>query len=170
MAGGLSLGMSSCDDGGNDKRNVEQRQFVGTATMTVMGLQAVVNNDSVRISPMSSDPSMATITFGGQSGTVDAMSMTFNIGSFTIDSVLVDYTSDGYTMRRTNKFTTTATTAEVSGAFGFPSTPTPVTGSLGSAEVKGQNLTLHIDGLKLVNIQGMPDITMDYSGTQTTQQ
>lgn len=171
LFGGLALGATSCDKGGGDDKNkIEPRLFSGTATMSVMGGPVTIDNDSVEIRPMAADSSMATIRFAEQSGTVTTMNLNFSIGGFTIDSVLVDYTSEGYTMRRTNRFTTAETTATVSGMISIPETQTPVTGKLGSAEVKGQNITLHIDNLKLTEIQAMPELTLDYSGAQIAKQ
>lgn len=167
LFGGLALGVTSCDNGGDDDNNkIDAARFAGTTTMGVVGMPTMTFQVADTMSVAQAADNTASISFAARTVSVnmpgqDAV-MQFTIGKFTIDSVIVAKTSNGYTLSRANSFSVSstmrvgATTADV---------PTNVRGKLGSARVADNkaNVTLESVAAGQMPVQ----LTFTFEGTKT---
>lgn len=168
--GGLALGVASCDNGGGDDNNkIDAARFAGTTTMGVVGMPAMTFQVADTMSVEQAADNTARISFAARTVSVNmpgqdaaTQTMQFTIGKFTIDSVIVAKTNNGYTLSRANNFSVSST---MRGGTTTADVPTNVRGKLGSASVidNKANVTLESVAAGQMPVQ----LTFTFEGVKT---
>lgn len=160
LFGGLALVATSCDKGGDDgNKKIEAGRFAGTTTMSVTGMPMTFEVADTMSVDIAADDAVR-VSFAARTVSVPQMgNMQFTIGKFTIDSVIVAKTSNGYTLSRANKFSVSSTMSR-----GGADVPTTVSGSFGNSSVADNKANVVLEN---VAAGQMPvQLTFSFEGTK----
>lgn len=163
LFGGLALVATSCDKGGDDgNKKIDAGRFAGITTMSVTGMPMTFQVADTMSVDIAADDTVR-ISFAARTVSVPQMgNVQFTIGKFTIDSVLVAKTSNGYTLSRANKFSVSST---MKTGGGTADVPTTVSGSLGNSSVADNKANVVLENVAAGN---MPvKLTFSFEGTKT---
>lgn len=163
LFGGLALVATSCDKGGDDgNKKIDAGRFAGTTTMSVSGMPMTFQVADTMSVDIAADDAVR-VSFAARTVNVQTQdaAMQFTIGKFTIDSVLVAKTSNGYTLSRANNFSVSSTMRVGGGA----DVPTTVRGRFGNSSVADNKAKVVLEN---VAAGRMPvQLTFTFEGTKT---